>query len=79
MARTANSLNRKTESMLRALHRADGSDLLAKIAFVANDDSLPFRLQVDAVRLLAGAIYGGRIRLHDQAKQQVAESLELQN
>jgi hypothetical protein len=74
MARTKGSLNRRTNSLVRALDHANGTDLLEKLALVGEDTSLPLKLQLDALKHLSGAMHG-RIRLHHAAKKQLQESM----
>jgi len=74
MAKTRGSLNRRTDSLVRALSNADGADIVERLASVAHDDSLPLRLTVDACKHLSGAMYG-KLRLHHLARQQVEETI----
>jgi hypothetical protein len=74
MAKTKGALNQRTNSLVRALSNADGSDIVERLASVAHDDSLPLRLQVDACKHLSGAMFG-KLRLHALAKKQVLEAI----
>ena len=71
MPRTAGSLNRRTNSLVRALERAPG-DLLEKLAAVTNDDRLPLRMRLDSCKILSGALHG-RVRLSAKAKRELKE------
>ena len=74
MSRKRGSLNRRTDSFVRAVDRAEGSDLIIKIAGMTADPCLPRRMRLDAARYLSGALHG-RIRLHHSAKAQIANNL----
>ena len=75
MSRTTGSRNRRTDSLIRAIDRAPGDDLLLRLATVSEDAALPLRMRLDALKLLGGAMYG-RVRLSHAAKQQITANLE---
>jgi hypothetical protein len=72
--RLRGSLNRRTESMLRAIDRAKGTDLLDCLSEIAQDDALPLRMRMDSCRMLGGALYG-KMRLHERTKKLAKEIL----
>jgi hypothetical protein len=74
MSRSSGALNRRTESMLRAIDRAEGTDLLDCLSEIAQDDSLPLRMRMDAARMLGGSLYG-KMRLHERTKKLAKEIL----
>ena len=71
MPRTTGSLNRRTNSLVRALERVDG-DLLEKLSAVSADTTLPLRMRLDSCKILSGALHG-RVRLSAKAKRELKE------
>ena len=65
--RTKGSLNRRTETFIRAVQHAPGETLYQRLAHVMDDESLPLRMRLDAVRHLSGALHG-RVRLNAKTK-----------
>ena len=76
MPRTHGALSKRTESFIRAVSHAPGDDLLAKFYHVSNDETLPLRLRLDAVRHLSGYL-AGRIRLNSKTKKILDANLEV--
>ena len=74
MSRPRGSLNRRTDSLIRAIDHAPGADLLERLSHVGEDERLPLRMRLDAVKLLSGALHG-RIRLNHAAKRQIADNM----
>ena len=74
MTRSRGSLNRRTDSLIRALNHAPGVDLLERLSHVGEDERLPLHMRLDAVKLLSGALHG-RIRLNNAAKRQIADNM----
>jgi hypothetical protein len=74
MTRKRGSLNRRTDSLIRAVDHAPGDDLLERLSHLAEDEQLPLRMRLDAVKLLSGALHG-RIRLNHAAKAMIAENM----
>ena len=72
--RKRGSLNKRTDSFIRAVDRAEGADLLTKLSAISEDPALPLRMRLDAVRYLSGALHG-RVRLNHAAKQRISENL----
>ena len=72
--RPRGSLNRRTDSLIRAIDHAPGAALLERLSHVGEDERLPLRMRLDAVKLLSGALHG-RIRLHHAAKRQIADNM----
>lgn len=68
--RPPGALNRRTMSLLRAIEDTNGEDLLDSLASVADDDELPFRMRLDACKILAGALHG-RVRINAAAKRKL--------
>ncbi len=78
MTRPRGSLNARTASLMRALTLADtGEGLIERLSIVAEDDDLPLRMRLDAVRYLAGALMG-RVRMSYKTKRELAKSFSLQ-
>ena len=76
MARPRGSLNARTSSLVRALTLAEGEGLIERLAVVSEDDALPLRMRMDAVRHLAGALMG-RVRMSWKTKQELAKHFPL--
>jgi hypothetical protein len=74
MSRSAGALNRRTESMLRAIDRAEGENLIDCLSHISQDDDLPLRMRMDACRMLGGSLYG-KMRLHERTKKLAKEIL----
>ena len=74
MTRKRGSLNRRTDSLIRAIDHAPGEDLLLRLSHVSEDERLPLRMRLDAVKLLSGALHG-RIRLNHAAKAAIAANM----
>ena len=72
--RKRGSLNKRTDSFIRAVDRAEGADLLTKLSAMSEDPALPLRMRLDAVRYLSGALHG-RVRLNHAAKRQIADNM----
>jgi hypothetical protein len=60
--------------LIRAIDHAPGADLLERLSHVGEDERLPLRMRLDAVKLLSGALHG-RIRLNHAAKRQIADNM----
>ena len=75
MSRTKGSLSKRTESFIRAVSHAPGDDLLDKFYHVSNDENLPLRLRLDAVRHLSGYL-AGRVRLNAKTKKILNDNME---
>jgi hypothetical protein len=70
MPRKGACLNKQTDSLIRAIDRAPGADLLERLSALTQDASLPMRMRLDACKLLSGALHGG-IRLSTTAKEKI--------
>jgi hypothetical protein len=77
MGRGAGTLNRKTESLIRAVSHASGDDLLERLSHVMDDESLPLKMRLDALRYLSGYLHG-RVRINASAKERIAEIIKQQ-
>jgi hypothetical protein len=75
MSRTRGALSKRTESFIRAVSHAEGDDLLEKFYHVSNNETLPLRLRLDAVRHLAGYL-AGRVRLNAKTKKILNDNLK---
>jgi len=75
MSRTKGSLSKRTESFIRAVTHSKGDDLLEKFYHVSNDENLPLRLRLDAVRHLSGYL-AGRVRLNAKTKKILNDNME---
>ncbi|MDC0148879.1 hypothetical protein OAI11_00815 [Rhodospirillales bacterium] len=75
MSRTPGALSKRTESFIRAVSHAPGDDLLEKFYHVSNDENLPLRLRLDAVRHLSGYL-AGRVRLNAKTKAILNDNME---
>ena len=69
-------LNGRTNALIRAITVADGEGLVEKLSFVSDNDTLPVRMRLDALKHLTGALHG-RIRLNAAAKRHLASQFDL--
>lgn len=74
MPRKGESLNRRTESLIRAVSHVDGN-LLERLALISEDESLPLKMRLDALRYLSGALHG-RVRLSAAAKSRLKAEMK---
>ena len=74
MGRNRGSLNRRTESLVRAVANAQGADLVERLSSMVDDGALPLRMRLDCYRLLAGAL-SGRVRLHHAAQERITRDI----
>ena len=78
MSRNPGALNRKTESLIRAIGQAPGDDLLERLSHLMDNEELPLRVRLDAVSHLAGHLHR-RARLNAKAKQRINETIAAQS
>ena len=74
MGRNRGSLNRRTESLVRAVANAQGADLVERLSSMVDDGALPLQMRLDCCRLLSGAL-SGRVRLHAAAQRRITDDL----
>ena len=75
MSRKAGTLNRRTESFIRAVSQAPGNDLLERFSHLVDNEDLPLKMRLDAVRYLSGYLHG-RVRLNATAKKRIKANIE---
>lgn len=70
MSRTKDALSRRTESLIRAVDHSPGENLYDRLSHLVDDDALPLRMRLDALRHLSGYLHA-RVRLSDAAKRRI--------
>ena len=78
MSRARGSLNRRTESLIRAVDHAPGGDLLERLSHIMDNEGLPLRMRLDAVKYLSGYLHG-RVRINAVAKERMNKTIAAQS